>query len=158
MHVDAWCPQTRLLDRYLCGSRRVPRRRFESGRGDAFHSDHELCAQFGVSRATIRQALAALEAEGLLRRVQGFGTFVNRHKIEESFTPKMDFLDQWARSGRSLRVEILSMGESPCPQPFADHLGMAPVVAAREIAPEALAEHAVEKAPKDKPVVAGVSQ
>ena len=40
----------------------------------------------------------------------------------------------------------------------ADHLGMAPVVAAREIAPEALAEHAVEKAPKDKPVVAGVSQ
>lgn len=93
---------------------------------DRFHSDHELVAQFGVSRATIRQALAALEAEGLLRRVQGFGTFVNRHKIEESFTPKMDFLDQWARSGRSLRVEVLAIDEAPCPQPFAGQLGIEP--------------------------------
>lgn len=92
---------------------------------DRFHSDHELCAQYGVSRATVRQALAALEREGLLRRVQGFGTFVNRPKIVESFNPQMNFLDQWARSGHALRVEILRSEPASCPQPFASMLNLA---------------------------------
>ncbi|HEX7892406.1 MAG TPA: GntR family transcriptional regulator [Ramlibacter sp.] len=34
-----------------------------------------LCEQFGVSRITLRRAVADLEEEGLLRRVQGRGTF-----------------------------------------------------------------------------------
>ena len=35
-----------------------------------------LVQRFGVSRATIRAALAALERDGLIRRRQGSGTFV----------------------------------------------------------------------------------
>jgi GntR family transcriptional regulator len=89
---------------------------------DRFHTDQELQQLFGVSRATVRQALAELEAEGLLRRKQGHGTFVNRHKIEESFAARTDFSGQWAQSGRTLSVAELHVGEVACPPEFASAL------------------------------------
>jgi GntR family transcriptional regulator len=92
-----------------------------------FHTEQALCQIYGVGRATIRQAVAELEEEGLLQRRQGSGTVVNRSKIDESFSPLTSFSDQWARSGRSLKVELLRF-ERPaaCPKPFAEMLGVEP--------------------------------
>ena len=39
-------------------------------------SERELVHHFGVARMTVRQALDALVAEGLLERIPGRGTFV----------------------------------------------------------------------------------
>lgn len=39
-------------------------------------SENELAAQFGYSRQTIRQAIGILQNEGILKRVQGSGTYV----------------------------------------------------------------------------------
>lgn len=44
--------------------------------GDRFPSEAELCLRYGVSRATVRQALEALENEGRLERTPGRGTFL----------------------------------------------------------------------------------
>jgi GntR family transcriptional regulator len=46
--------------------------------GDPAPSERELVQHFGVARMTVRQALDALVAEGLLERVPGRGTFVAR--------------------------------------------------------------------------------
>ncbi|MEV1132195.1 GntR family transcriptional regulator [Agromyces sp. NPDC049794] len=43
---------------------------------DPLPSERELVARFGVSRATVRQAVGRLEEEGLVYRAQGSGTFV----------------------------------------------------------------------------------
>ncbi|MFB9325787.1 GntR family transcriptional regulator [Paenibacillus aurantiacus] len=43
---------------------------------DKLPSEHEIAAQSGMSRQTVRQSLGDLEAEGWLYRVQGKGTFV----------------------------------------------------------------------------------
>ncbi len=43
--------------------------------GSRLPSELELCRLFGASRVTVQQALALLEAEGLIRREQGRGTF-----------------------------------------------------------------------------------
>jgi GntR family transcriptional regulator len=44
--------------------------------GDRIVPEVELCKQFGVSRATVRQALEPLEREGLITRSRGCGSFV----------------------------------------------------------------------------------
>ena len=50
-------------------------RRELKGEGERIQSEHELCAQFKVSRPTIRQALDVLVQEGRLYRHAGRGTF-----------------------------------------------------------------------------------
>jgi len=58
------------------------RRRIESGvwpPGTKIPSLEELAEEFGVARATARQAVSALESDGLIWRKQGKGTFVNEN-------------------------------------------------------------------------------
>lgn len=45
--------------------------------GGRLPSEPELATQFGVSRGTVRQALAVLEREGVIIRRQGAGTYVH---------------------------------------------------------------------------------
>ncbi|HEV8255485.1 MAG TPA: GntR family transcriptional regulator [Casimicrobiaceae bacterium] len=44
-------------------------------RGDRVPSEHELAAQFGVSRVTLQRALSQLVDDGIVVRLQGKGTF-----------------------------------------------------------------------------------
>ena len=44
-------------------------------KGERFASEHELSAEYGVSRHTVRKALAILEEEGFIYAVHGKGTF-----------------------------------------------------------------------------------
>lgn len=50
--------------------------------GDKLPSERELVEQFAVSRMTIRQAIDDLEAEGVVERSQGRGTFVAQPKMD----------------------------------------------------------------------------
>lgn len=83
--------------------------------GETFYSDQELCAMFGISRFTVRQAVQELVNEGLLRRVQGQGTFINTQKSDEVFGPRMDLPIQWARLGRPLTFEVVRFAVEPGP-------------------------------------------
>ena len=53
--------------------------------GDRLPSEPELITQYGVSRATVREAIISLEQEGWVRRLQGKGTFVSeRPKVHRT--------------------------------------------------------------------------
>src|SRR2546422_938139 len=73
------CPEASRLN-YQSGMPRyvqiadVLRRELRS-QGERIASEHELCARFGVSRPTVRQALDVLVQEGRLYRHAGRGTF-----------------------------------------------------------------------------------
>jgi len=49
--------------------------------GDRFPTEAAIQDRYGVSRATVRQALADLESGGVIRKVQGLGSFVAVPKI-----------------------------------------------------------------------------
>ena len=63
--------------------------------GDLLPSEAELCRAMSISRSTVRQAIGALEADGLVVRRQGKGTFVAEPKVHRktervySFTAEM---------------------------------------------------------------------
>ena len=56
--------------------------------GQRLGAERELAVELGVSRSTLRQALASLERSGIVRRVpgRGGGTFVAREKIDRDLS------------------------------------------------------------------------
>ncbi len=60
------------------------RRRLRSGAfDDRFPGEHELVAEYEVSRHTVRDALRRLRAEGVLDSGRGRGTWVRKARIEQ---------------------------------------------------------------------------
>ncbi|MFE3885512.1 GntR family transcriptional regulator [Streptomyces lydicus] len=66
--------------------------------GSALPSETELAATHGVSRGTVRQALAALLSEGMIGSRQGARHLVLSTAPSQSFTELRSFA-QWARAG-----------------------------------------------------------
>lgn len=52
-------------------------------------SEVELSKNYGVSRATLREALIVLESENIITRMHGIGTFVRGHALIESGIEEM---------------------------------------------------------------------
>jgi len=55
----------------------------ESRIGDRLPSENQLCSDFGVSRAVVREALARLHADGVTVTRKGAGTYVQRQPGRE---------------------------------------------------------------------------
>lgn len=50
--------------------------------GQKLYSENELSEMFGLSRQTVRHAISVLEKDGILKRVQGSGTYINQSFTE----------------------------------------------------------------------------
>ena len=98
----------------------------ESGRwaaGERLPSEPAICEQFGVSRTTVRQALAQLETEGLIRREKGRGTFVaERRSGAWLLQSAHGFYDEAVRAGHDVRSRVVRRAMEPLPPWAADAL------------------------------------
>jgi GntR family transcriptional regulator len=82
-------------------------------------SEAEMVEQYGVSRSTVRSALSALEAEGLIMRRWGVGTFVcERQRIANPISEATDFRELIAASGFAPGVLV---GRASLIEADADH-------------------------------------
>lgn len=61
--------------------------------GDKLPTERELCEQFNVSRAPIRQALSALELNGIIYSRQGEGVFIKNTQIDTERDQSSVFLE-----------------------------------------------------------------
>jgi len=84
--------------------------------GDRLPTEHELAAWFGVSRMTLRHALAELARRGLVIRTVGRrgGTFVAAPKLEQDLTTLAGLSEQLRRHGMvaGARLESASLREA----------------------------------------------
>jgi len=93
----------RIADGIACG---------ELGPGDALPPERELAAMTGLSRVTVRKAVAALVAAGQLVQRRGSGTFVAARieRVEQSLSRLTSFSEDMARRGKAARSVWLERG------------------------------------------------
>jgi GntR family transcriptional regulator len=96
--------------------------------GDRLPPERELAGGLGVSRATLRQALASLERRGILTRARGRrgGTFVAQPKIERDMVELAGLTEQLRRQGREAGARLLSARSGPAGRRTAEALGLHP--------------------------------
>lgn len=83
-------------------------------KGSKIPSERELCETFGVSRITVRQAIAEAVNEGLLFTVQGKGTFVagtgheeQEHKISQELARITNFERTLSSKGLTASTRVI---------------------------------------------------
>jgi len=74
---------------------------------DRIPSENQLCKQFHVSRLTAQRAIRELVSHGLLRRVQGSGTFVTNFTHRFSLIEVHDVVEEIRRLGGEPATELL---------------------------------------------------
>jgi GntR family transcriptional regulator len=88
-------------------------------------SEHDLCHRFGVSRITVRRALQTLEADGLIFRRPGLGSFVCDKRVPQGLVRLTDFAQDVGRAGLKATSRVLRWAPEPCPASVAERLGIA---------------------------------
>ena len=93
--------------------------------GALMPSEAELVARFGVSRMTVSRALRELQAEGLVDRVQGVGTFAaERHRVSSRLTIR-DLHEEIEARGHRHHAQVHLKREERAGTALARQLGLA---------------------------------
>lgn len=102
------------------------RRDFQGG--GRLPSELEIAQEYGVSRGTIRDALAILEREGTIFRRQGSGTYVNQYAlhIQARIETAYEFTELIRQSGYHAEIQPLAVEHSPLPADIASRLERPP--------------------------------
>jgi GntR family transcriptional regulator len=88
---------------------RILSRRYDVGA--MLPSEDDLARIFNVSRTTVRNALAALHAGGLIKKRQGIGTFVRETGTATPIRTSMsDMVTHIHEIGRSTTVQVIEFG------------------------------------------------
>jgi GntR family transcriptional regulator len=94
--------------------------------GARLPSDAELCAEFGVSRMTARNAMQRLADDGLVARQPGRGSFVAEPPAHRHANRLMTFTQEMLRAGRSPSSQVLTRAIRPSSPVEAADLGIPP--------------------------------
>ncbi|ARU04277.1 hypothetical protein CCO03_05930 [Comamonas serinivorans] len=116
--------------------------------GQKLPSESQLQAGYGVSRITVRQALADLQAEGLIETFNGKGSFVTRPGGNPNLGMLTGFYEHMRARGLNARGEILSVKQVAASPQAAKALGLP--------AKTRLTRITIVRFANDEPVVAGL--
>ena len=104
------------------------RRKISNGKcppGSLLPTEFELCAAYGVSRHTARDALRILTDEGLIERRRGAGSIVAA-VARGGFTQSLTGIDDLLQYARDAKLQILSSGPVKRQNPEMEQLKLDP--------------------------------
>ena len=137
--------------------------------GSLLPTEEALCERFGVSRVTVRRALADLQAQGFVERQQGRGTYVRGDAPAAPPPMNLNVLQGLHRTAQETQVRVLSVGtEQPPAQVRAQlhlaageaaaharrlrHVGPTPLMLTDAWVPEPVGRKLTEAALRRKPM------
>lgn len=83
--------------------------------GSSLPTEEELCNLFGVSRITVRRALADLEHSGLVKKKQGRGTYVSANLPIARPAATLNLIDSLSKHARESKVKVLNVETTEAP-------------------------------------------
>jgi GntR family transcriptional regulator len=92
--------------------------------GDALPTEQSLCDQFGVSRITVRRALADLAEQGYIDRRQGVGSFVRQRGRPDEAPPVGSYMDSLRQAQFQTSIDVVEREVRTPPSPIGDALGV----------------------------------
>lgn len=93
---------------------------------DKLPTEKELCDQYNISRATVRQALTELESEEYIYKIQGKGSFVSPKKLSQNLLSFYSFTDEMKKLGKVpsskvMNFKVLDLAENIAKKLRLDH-------------------------------------
>lgn len=101
--------------------------------GTAIPTETDLENLFGVSRITVRRAVADLEAHGLVRKVPSKGTFVQPHNDGGRPEATLTLLEALTQQAKDTQVQVLSIETVHAPGDISLLLGLGPDALAHHV-------------------------
>lgn len=90
---------------------------------DQFPTENELCIRYGVSRFTVREALRALQAEGLIRRKRGSGTVIQPAAARGgALHQPLSNVQELMQYARDSHVDFQRLPDTPLPRKLVEQL------------------------------------
>jgi len=102
-------------------------RKIQDGSWPAGHrlpSEHELVAQFGISRMTANRALRELVEQGRIVRMAGVGSFVAEDKPQSTLLRIANIASEIRQRGHDYRCELLTLERVAAPSDIAAWLDL----------------------------------
>lgn len=93
--------------------------------GEALPGERQLMETYGVSRVTVRQAIAELVNEGLLYRQHGKGTFVAPKRIERPLARLLGVAEELTLEGLDIEIQVIKTGFLEAPPEVRQELHLA---------------------------------
>ncbi|WP_018350535.1 GntR family transcriptional regulator [Longispora albida] len=118
-------PEHGRVPKYFAVKSRLQAVLAELGEGAPLPAERELAAEYGVSRATLRQAISELVLEGRLSAQQGRGTFVAAPKLIQPLD-LVSYTEAIRAMGRTPGRRIVTAERLPAPADLAARLGIEP--------------------------------
>ena len=101
--------------------------------GAALPSEERICAEYGVSRITVRRALEALHTQGLIVRRRGVGSFVAESRQNVRSIRLVGSLDEFLAGAGALRTRFVSLETVVAPPRVIELLALEPGSEATEM-------------------------
>ncbi|MHB0885996.1 MAG: GntR family transcriptional regulator [Bacillota bacterium] len=100
----------------------------ETFKGDLLPSEDQLSKTLGVSRATVREALARLTREGVITKKQGIGNFIHRSARRAKMRTDLyaDFVELLESAGHAVEVVGTAPRQAPADPEVAARIGASP--------------------------------
>ncbi|MBV8293912.1 MAG: GntR family transcriptional regulator, partial [Mycobacterium sp.] len=92
--------------------------------GAALPTEQALCDQFGVSRITVRRALADLAEQGYIERRQGVGSFVRQRGLSDEAPPIGSYMDSLRQAQFQTSIDVVEHDLRIPPSLIGDALGV----------------------------------
>src|ERR1700722_955772 len=92
--------------------------------GDTLPTEQALCDQFGVSRITVRRALADLAEQGYIERRQGVGSFVRQRGRPDELPSVGSYMDGLRQTQFQTSIEVVEHDIRTPPASIGEALGV----------------------------------